>query len=97
MKHPPAGTIICFVVAGLFAIPTSGLACAVCMGAPGSAVNDASNGAIFAMLGCIGTMLGLIVTFFVHLAARARAPLPPHEELSQFVYGQPMDEGRQHA
>ncbi len=82
---------------GVLCSPASTLACAVCMGAPGSAVNDASNGAIFAMLGFIGTMLGLIVTFFISIARRAKAPLQPHEELSRFVYDQVMEEGRQHA
>ena len=42
--------------------PARVFACAVCMGAPGSAVVDATNGFIFAMLGFLGVLLvgGLI-------------------------------------
>ena len=77
--------------------PARVFACAVCMGAPGSNVVDATNGFIFAMLGFLATMLTGIGGFFFCLMRRAKAPLPPHEELAQFVYNQGLAEGRQHA
>jgi len=75
--------------------PARVFACAVCMGAPGSAVVEATNGFIFAMLGFLGAMLTGILAFAICLARRARAPLPPHEELLGLSQG--LEEGRQHA
>jgi len=77
--------------------PARVFACAVCMGAPGSAVVDATNGFIFAMLGFLGAMLSGILAFAIYLMRHAKAPLPPHEELAQFVFNQDLEEGRQHA
>ena len=77
--------------------PARALACAVCMGAPGSKVGDATNGFIFAMLGFLGAMLAGIGGFAFYLARHAKAPLAPHQELVQLVLDQGIEEGRQHA
>ncbi len=81
----------------ILCLPVKALACAVCMGAPGSPVVDATNGFIFAMLGFLGTMLTGILGFVLYLAHRAKAPIPPHEELASAVFKQSFEEGRQHA
>ena len=57
------------------------LACTVCMGANGSAIGEAANGAIFVMLGVLALVLGLIVVAGYSVVRRGRLPVPPHAEL----------------
>ena len=59
----------------------SAQACSVCMGANGSALGEAANGAIFVMLGVLAFVLGLIVLAGYSLVKRGRMPMPPHAEL----------------
>jgi nitrate reductase gamma subunit len=56
-------------------------ACSVCMGDPESKFAEASNAAIFLMLGVIGGVLGLLSVFALYLHRRSLAPLPPHAEV----------------
>ena len=56
----------------LTAVPTTARACAVCMGAD-ETVGEAMNAAIFVMLGCIGGMLGLIVSVAIYFGRRTAA------------------------
>jgi hypothetical protein len=63
--------------------PATASACTVCMGGDDSKVGGAINAAIFLLLGCIGGVLGLLVTFAIYLMKRAGAPLPPEAELQQ--------------
>jgi hypothetical protein len=51
------------------------------MGADDSKVGGAINAAIFLLLGCIGGVLALLVTFGIYLMKRANAPLPPEADL----------------
>jgi len=60
--------------------PKSLLACAVCMGGSDSNVRPAVNGAIFLMLGFIGTMLTGVGGFALYLFRRSKLPHPPHEQ-----------------
>ena len=65
-------------VAGWLAfLPDHASACAVCMGSD-SKVGEAINGAIFLMLGFIGTMLAALAGFAFYLMKRSTAPLSPH-------------------
>jgi hypothetical protein len=50
-----------------------------------SKTGPAINGAIFLMLGFIAAVLGGLGAFAYNLAKRARAPLPPHAEISQMM------------
>ena len=61
-------------------VPPTASACTVCMGDTESNTAGAMNAAIFVMLGCIFSMLGLLAAFGIHLARRANTPLPPHLE-----------------
>lgn len=63
-------------------LPTTAVACTVCMGDPNSKTAGAINGAIFLLLGFIFTVLGLLVVFGLTLMKRAAAPLPAHAEFS---------------
>lgn len=65
----------------LFLAGTPAEACSVCMGANGSALGEAANGAIFVMLGVLGFVLGLIVLAGYTVVKRGRMPMPPHAEL----------------
>ena len=62
------------VTALLAILPSHASACAVCMGADDN-VGEAVNGAIFLMLGFIGTMLAALVGFAFYLMKRANSPL----------------------
>ena len=66
-----AATVLVTLLAGL---PNHAWACTVCMGADND-VGEAVNGAIFLMLGCIGTMLAGLMGFAFYLMKRANAPL----------------------
>lgn len=48
-------------------------ACSVCMGASDGLTASAANGAIFLMLGFVGTILAAIASFVIYLARRARS------------------------
>jgi hypothetical protein len=66
-------------------LPATASACSVCMGDANSNTGTATNAAIFLMLGCIGGVLSLLVTFGIVLMKRASAPLPPHQDLASSV------------
>ena len=68
---------------GLAQLPSTAAACAACMGDPNSRSAGAINGAVLLLLGCIGSVLALLVAFGIVLMKRAAAPLPPHAEFSQ--------------
>ena len=78
-------------------LPAHVFACAVCMGAPGSNVSDATNGFIFAMLGFFGAMLTGIGAFCLRLMWFAKTPKPAHEELAGIAFDQGLGEGARHA
>jgi hypothetical protein len=63
--------------------PAAANACTVCMGGDDSKVGPAINAAIFLLMGCIGGVLALLVTFAICLMKRANAQLPPEAELQQ--------------
>ena len=48
--------------------PAAANACSVCMGASDSSVAPAANGAIFALLGVVGSVLAGVAAFIFHLA-----------------------------
>jgi hypothetical protein len=62
-------------------MPAAAEACTVCMGDAGSDMASAANGAIFLMLGAIGSMLAALSGFGYYLYKRASAPIPPHIQL----------------
>jgi flagellar biogenesis protein FliO len=63
-------------------LPSTADACTVCMGANGT-MGEAANGAIFVMLGVLGSVLSLIVLAGYSVVKRSRGPLPPHAELAR--------------
>ena len=48
------------------------LACAVCMGDPGSNVSNAASNAIIFMIGIIGTVLAVVLGVIVKFALKQR-------------------------
>ncbi|RFC45550.1 MAG: hypothetical protein DVB28_000498 [Verrucomicrobia bacterium] len=56
------------------------------MGSNGT-IGEAANGAIFVMLGVLGSVLGLIVMAGYSVVKRGRLPLPPHAELARAMSG----------
>ena len=68
-------------VLGLVLAPAAARACSVCMGDSNSNFASAANGAIFLMIGAIGTMLAALSGFGFYLYKRASAPIPPHIQL----------------
>ena len=75
---------------GLVYAPAAARACSVCMGDSNSNFAGAANGAIFLMIGAIGSMLGAMLGFGFYLYKRANAPVPPHIQLVEEMSG---DEG----
>ena len=71
------------VAVAIALLPATASACSACMGDSESDTAAAINAAMFVMLGCIFSMLGLLVAFGIYLARRANAPLPPHIEFIQ--------------
>lgn len=71
------------ITTGLVLAPKGVLACAVCMGGSDSTMRPAINGAIFLMLGFIGTALTGVGSFAFYLFRRSRLPHPPHEQFLQ--------------
>lgn len=55
----------------LIHLPSSAQACAVCLGGSDSNVRGALNGAIFLMLGVLGTVLALITAVGVSIFRRS--------------------------
>ena len=80
--------------AALAALPQTSSACAVCMGASDSSIAPAMNAAIFLLMGFIGAVLAAIGGFVFYLWRRSKMPVPPHEELSQVMYQEGL---QQHA
>ena len=68
--------------AGLAFHPIVGNACSLCMGGADGKTGEALNGAIFLMLGFIGSMLAAIIVSAMVLARRARLAAPPHAEFN---------------
>ena len=77
---------------GLALVPAAARACSVCMGDSNSNFASAANGAIFLMIGAIGSMLAALSGFGFYLYKRANAPVPPHIQLVEEMSG---DEGDQ--
>ena len=75
---------------GLVLMPAAARACSVCMGDSNSNFASAANGAIFVMIGIIGSMLAAFSGFGFYLYKRASAPIPPHIQLVEEMSG---DEG----
>ena len=63
--------------AALAFAPSVSRACTVCMGDSNSNMAGAANGAIFMMLGAIGSMLLGLSAFGFYLYKHANAPIPP--------------------
>lgn len=61
----------------LIHMPVTASACAACMGNPNSKTAIASNGAVFLLLGLVGTMLAGIGSFAFMLFRRANSPQDP--------------------
>jgi hypothetical protein len=82
------------IIGGIIAAVLNGTAsaCSVCMGDPNSAAAGATNGAIFLMLGFIGTMLTASGGFGFYLYKRAHTPIPPHLELVEEMSGENGDQ-----
>ena len=66
---------------GILLAPAAARACSVCMGDSNSNFASAANGAIFLMIGAIGSMLAGLSGFGFYLYKRASAPIPPHLQL----------------
>jgi len=77
----------------LLASASGAQACAVCMGAADSPVGAAMNAAIFALLGIVTAVLLGFGGFIFYLVRRAKAPLPPHQELTHLMYREGLKEG----
>ena len=80
------------VVAGavLLASTGSASACGVCMGqTDGGQIGGAVNGAIFVMLGFLGTMLAGIVAVGCSIWRRSKNPLPSSLHLAGMIGSQP--------
>lgn len=80
MKSISPSSCSLLVASVLLAISSAPVqACTVCFN--GNASQDdvtALNGAIFLMFGVLALVLGSFVAFFVHLARKAKQPLPEH-------------------
>ncbi len=69
----------------LASMPAAARACDVCMGGKDPTIRPAVNGAIFFMLGLVAMMATGVGFFIRYLAARAKIPMAPHEELVQLM------------
>jgi len=76
MKTAQRFFVLLFVAAPQFAE-----ACSACMGDPNSNIAKGANGAIFLMLGVLGSMFLLLGAFAYQLYRHSKRPLPPHVEL----------------
>jgi hypothetical protein len=56
-------------------------ACSACMGDPNSNIAKGANGAMFFLLGLLGSIFLLLGAFAFQLYRHSRRPLPPHVEL----------------
>ena len=74
-----------WTVSAVACLPSNLLACSVCMGANGGTLADASNGAIFVMLGVLGFVFSLVSLAGYSIVKRGTRPLPPHAELGNVV------------
>ena len=90
MKYRSTPTFVGIAaVAMLVAFPGTADACGVCMGrVSDSQIPGALNGAVFMMLGFIGSMLAGIGTVAYSIYQRSRTPLPAHVEFTSFYRGQ---------
>ena len=79
------------IFSALVGAPAAARACTVCMGDQNSDFAGAANGAIFLMLGSIGTMLAALAGFGFYLYKRANAPIPPHIQLVEEMSGNEGD------
>jgi len=71
---------------GVFALTTAqSQACAVCMGGKSGPLADATNGAIFLMLGLLVTVLGLISLVGYTLVRRGKQAVAGHVQLIESV------------
>ncbi len=73
-------------VCAIATLPSTAQACAACTGgAIDTPTTNAMNGAIFFMLGCIGSTLLGIVSIGVVMVKRSHTPLPPHAQFSSHL------------
>lgn len=63
--------LLFFTLLVVASVPLRTLGCAACFGRTDSALAVGMNYGIMALLAVIGTMLGLVASFFVFLARRA--------------------------
>lgn len=66
-------------------------ACSVCMGDPNSRFADATNAAMFLLLGFLAVVLGLLSAFGFYLYRRSTAPTPPHLDFTSPSPAQPNE------
>ena len=59
------------------------------MGDPNTKLAGASNGMMFFLLAILAGVFGLLGAFVYHLFRQAKAPTPPHVELSDMIDAQP--------
>ena len=69
----------------LAALPHVAQACDACTGGKDPNIRPAINGAIFFMLGMVGLMASGLGLFVTYLVRRAKAAMPPHEELARMM------------
>ena len=87
------GFAVTLSMAFLLAGVSGANACTVCMGDPTTPMAEATNAAIFLMLGCIGGVLALLSAFGIYLYRRSLQPQPPHAELGDNLEMQPEGSG----
>lgn len=81
MNRILAQRMLAVVLGGVtLSLPSTAHACAACMGDVNSKTAGAMNGAIFLMIGFIGTMLASFGAFAFYLSRRAGASAPPYTE-----------------
>lgn len=75
--------LVAAVLLAIWALPSRGLACAVCFGSKDDPTVQAISQSILFMLGLVGLVLFGIIAFFARVIIRsARAPLPDEEVLA---------------
>lgn len=81
MKKHSLGKSLCVALLAQLLLAAPTFACATCMGAKDSKTTANMAIAIWVMIGAVGTVLGGVSAFGVHLWRHANTPLEPHEQL----------------